>query len=438
MVAKKNAPVKPPTIDLTAKNAENKQNNKQKNASKAKKNNKTSKNNKESANGFMKKIKNWKEAYFSPPIIFAIFCGAFIAIIFSFVLALIGLWPQKEPSPDLMNSPANIAALENQTKKLTQSIEENSQNLIAIKSRLKIVEQTQQNMAEQNQAIKNRLTKINEEILLLNSTLLTKEDLPEPVDLTNINKKIEFLSDKIATIDAGANSADASAIINSISLLREQSELLSEEINNLRAVNSENQIKIDALNEQITKLNEKNTKLAEQLSLLDNKETIINSTPNQLELNILAFKGAINSGQPFSAELAAIKTSNPNINIDNILLENAASGFSPPREIAKQFALLVPQLLAAKPIDKNATLGQKLKEKIFSLLAIRPIGKVEGDSLEAIIANIEDALEKNDFLRAEKLFNSLPKELKPISNNIAEQVANLAKAQKFINELEKG
>ncbi len=426
MVAKRSGPVKPPVLDLEANNPSNKQKktkNEQASSAKQQKPNKD-------ANKLNKLLQN--KLLIST--IFAVFAGAILGVAISFLLALIGVWPQKAPPANLLNSPASIAALEKQTATLEQSVSANSNSIDDINSHLEILQQTLDSAITQNQALENNLAKISEQITIINSQALTKQDLPEQIDLTPIEKRLTILSDKIATIDAGANSADASAIVNSISLLREQSELLKSEINNLQSNIVVNDQTINQLENTLQQLIDENSQLAEKITLLESKKPTTEPVA-QLPISITALEGAIGLGKPFASELGAIKVAFPDIIIPDVLLNNATNGFALPKDIARDFSLLVPKLLAAKQIDENATWSQKLVQKSLSLLAIRPLGEAEGDSLEANIANIETALKNGDFIKADEYFNRLPKDIRALAGDSAKHMANLALAQNFINSL---
>ncbi len=361
------------------------------------------------------------------------FGGAVLGLSAAFMLAFLGFWPQQSTPANLLNSPADIVALEKTAKNQQQIISENANSLNSIISRLEVLEKVQKSSAQDNQEFQENLAQLTKQIVALKSQALTKDDLPEPVDLSQIEKRLTLLNDKIATIDAGANSADASAIVNSITLLREQSNILNDEIANLKANSANYNSKISQLNDRIATISQANDDLTQQLTTISSSSPIV--APKQLPLSTTAFEGAINSGNSFISELAAIKIAFPEINIPKPIIENASTGFTSPNEIIKQFSQLVPKLLAAKPIGENATWSQKLTQKTFSLLAIRPLGETEGDSIEAIIANIEAALNNNDFIKADGFFNMLPQELRLIASNSENDIANMALAQNLINEL---
>ena len=71
----------------------------------------------------------------------------------------------------------------------------------------------------------------------------------------------------------------------------------------------------------------------------------------------------------------------------------------------------------------------------MSLLAIRPIGEVSGNSVEAIISRIEIALDKNDFILANEQIKTLPKEMQDLANKTVSDIENLALAQKFLKTI---
>ncbi len=418
MAAKKPSSAKPPVIDLEAnKPAKAKEQPKSKEKQTA---------SSKFSTGFNKQVLT--------STFIAVIGGAVLGLGAAFMLAFLGFWPQQSTPANLLNSPADIVALEKTAKSQQQVISENANSLNSAVSRLEILEKVQKSNSQDNQVFQENLAQLTKQIAALRNQALTKNDLPEPVDLSQIEKRLTLLNDKITTIDAGANSADASAIVNSITLLREQSNILNNEITNLKASNANYSSKISKLNDSIAAVSQANDDLTQQLATLSTSSPNL-IAPKQSPLSTTAFEGAINSGSSFIGELAAIKIAYPEIDIPKPIIENANTGFTSPNEIIKQFGQLVPELLAAKPIDENATWSQKLAQKTFSVLAIRPLGETEGDSIEAIIANIEVALNNNDFIKANGFFNMLPQELRLIASNSEKDIANMALAQSLINEL---
>src|SRR5690606_15913382 len=86
-----------------------------------------------------------------------------------------------------------------------------------------------------------------------------------------------------------------------------------------------------------------------------------------------ALETAIASGQPFSAELAALETLLPELGLTNSARAIAANGVKPIREIASQFRALIPALLAARPQDPDAGWLDNLLGQAQSAIALRPV-----------------------------------------------------------------
>ncbi len=424
MGAKKSAPLKPPTIDLEAKNASK--------GAKDKKQSSKRIGEKSIKNPF-KFLGNIFKFKFFNSIIFSLFGGAFLGLILAYSLALVGFWPKEETPANLLNSPADIAALEKRANKLEEALNNNSDIIEKANAKIKLLEETLNLTSEKNQAQEQEISKLNEALNNFAQNFVKKEELPEPVDLSQIEKRLTLLSDKIATIDAGANSSDASAIINSISLLREQAQLLSEELNNLKENIAANNIKITNIEQKISEFNIINNELSERLANLENN----NKLPiiGQNEQIILEFENAIYGSKPYIGELAKIKSAYPDLIIDEIIENNSSTGLPSPQKVANKFSLLVPKILAAKPIDKEASFLDRLGQRALSLLAIRPLEGGQDNSPEAIIANIEKALKEQDFIKAQNLIAKLPEPMKEIAKEIALDINKLAVAQKLINSL---
>lgn len=127
-----------------------------------------------------------------------------------------------------------------------------------------------------------------------------------------------------------------------------------------------------------------------------------------------ALEAAIASGQPFGAELAAIEALVPELGLSNPVRAIAANGVTPLRETARAFRALIPGLLAARPQDPEAGWLDTLMGQAESVLALRPVD-AGARTPEAIVGRIETALDNGDATTARTLLLDLPAPMQAVA-----------------------
>jgi hypothetical protein len=119
-------------------------------------------------------------------------------------------------------------------------------------------------------------------------------------------------------------------------------------------------------------------------------------------------KAAIDRGGAFASELETFATVAPASPELEQLKNLAASGVPSKAELSAAFGKAADAMLAAaQTIDPNAGLFARLTASAKGLVRSRPVGVIEGDSPEALVARMEAALGKGDLdaalAEAEKL-----------------------------------
>ncbi|CAN7330505.1 hypothetical protein LJR255_001800 [Pararhizobium sp. LjRoot255] len=128
---------------------------------------------------------------------------------------------------------------------------------------------------------------------------------------------------------------------------------------------------------------------------------------------VTALKTAIDRGGPFLAELDALKsiaTTDPAV---AGLAGDAALGVSPRADLVRDFPATADAMLeATQHSDPNQGIFSRLMDSASSAIRIRPVGNVEGDGPEAVIARIEDKLTNGDLKGASLEWQALPEPAK--------------------------
>lgn len=129
-----------------------------------------------------------------------------------------------------------------------------------------------------------------------------------------------------------------------------------------------------------------------------------------------ALKTAIDRGGPFTGELqtfSGIAGSDPAV---QTLEKFAQSGVPSASDLVQKFPQTATTILnAAHQTDEQAGIGSRLLSSAMQMVKVRPVGDVEGDTPEAIVARMEDKLRKGDLKGASTEWDVLPQPAKDAS-----------------------
>jgi hypothetical protein len=95
---------------------------------------------------------------------------------------------------------------------------------------------------------------------------------------------------------------------------------------------------------------------------------------------------------------------------------------------------MLPQMLTQRPPTPNANWQQRMLETMKSILALRPIGLTDGDPVENLVAQIEAAINRQDFISATHLINLLPPPMFAALDDIPEQISVMAEATLLLDK----
>src|SRR5690606_33460503 len=92
-------------------------------------------------------------------------------------------------------------------------------------------------------------------------------------------------------------------------------------------------------------------------------------------------------------------------------------------------------MLAGRPASEGANWQDAAAGWFRGLIAMRPADAVEGDSPDAVVARLEAAVDRRDFLAAETELAALPDSMRRAAEAFAADIASLAAAQAFLGQL---
>ena len=122
-----------------------------------------------------------------------------------------------------------------------------------------------------------------------------------------------------------------------------------------------------------------------------------------------ALKTAIDRGGPYLAELEAFASIAPDDPSVAGLREHAAIGVASRSDLVRDFQPTAEAILdAVHQPEGDQGIVSRLMASATSAIRVRPVGSIEGDTPEAIVARIENKLQNGDFKGAQIEWQSLP------------------------------
>jgi hypothetical protein len=170
-----------------------------------------------------------------------------------------------------------------------------------------------------------------------------------------------------------------------------------------------------------------NAAKAELAGRIDQAEQKLNEPVNDIEMAkavaVTALKTAIDRGGPFLAELDALRSIAPEDAAVKDLAEVAATGVATRTELRETFPATADAMLdALDQPDPNEGIFARLMSSAMSGIRVRPIGSVEGETPEAVIARIEDKLNNGDLKGASLEWAGLPEPAKAAGQDFKEKL----------------
>jgi hypothetical protein len=249
---------------------------------------------------------------------------------------------------------------------------------------------------------------------------------PPTVDLAPIDSRLKTLSDRVEAIAAGASSADAGALAANLAALQKSLGDLGSKVTALSDAQSATDGKLGALNGEIA---------AAKAALAQEADAAKASATNaaaQLPIALTGLENAFAVGRPYAAELASLRTLQPNVSIPPSVAEHAETGLARPDDLTASFTAALPDILAAEPAKPNAGWQDAAMNWAKTVLALRPAGEISGTDPDAVTSRLEAAIGRHDYAAATSLFAALPEPMRLAAKDLPQQVATQAEAQNFL------
>jgi hypothetical protein len=128
-----------------------------------------------------------------------------------------------------------------------------------------------------------------------------------------------------------------------------------------------------------------------------------------LAIAAAGLKAAIDRGDPFMTELETYASIAPGAQEIADLRGLAASGVPTRAAISAEVNAAANRMIAAAaPVAEDAGFFGRLLDSMQSVIKVRPIGDIEGDGVDAIVARLEAAVRAGDYGRAISEYETLP------------------------------
>ena len=358
----------------------------------------------------------------TPALIAAGFVGGVLALGGGAAIGWLGPWGDNgSPSPELTSLQGEVADLKSQLQAGINAASRNAEE--AAKNAVSSAMSDVDSKLDENAAQVAALTQDIDEL----RGAIESGGAGDGAALQALKDRLTGLEEKIAALDASPPADGAS----------------QESLANLDNRIVELEKSISATSDVAEKALQSSESVTTAISALESKlDTLAQRVDQQaanpevaLAIAAAALKSAIDRGLPFMTELetyAAIAPDAPEI---AALRDLAASGVPTRTDITAEMATVADAMIAAMNIsDPDDGLFQRLLSSAQSLIKVRPIGMVEGDTPAAIIARMEVAVSGNDYARALAEYDSLPDAAKKAGESFAAKIEARMKADELIDK----
>lgn len=238
------------------------------------------------------------------------------------------------------------------------------------------------------------ITALSNEIEAL-KTRVSETSTASPVDLQPIETRIAALETA-----AGDETGTAGASPEAVTKLEGDVTRLTTELAALREAVARTTEAVSATESQLTeRIAAAEQKLDEPRSDIAMARAVAAS----------ALKTAIDRGGPYLAELEAFASIAPDDPSVAGLREQAAVGVPSRSDLVRDFQKTADTILdAVHQPDGDQGIFNRLMSSAASAIRVRPVGTVEGDTPEAVVARIETKLQNGDFKGAQIEWQTLP------------------------------
>ncbi|SFI52255.1 COG4223 family protein [Aerobium aerolatum] len=307
--------------------------------------------------------------------------------------------PQDNSGPAIAALESELATLRNQIAQLPAPAGDNGETT----GRIEALETRAESFAGDIEALRNEIAQAPD-----------GSASPAPAfDATPLEERIAALETNLGSIANGG--VDEAALDQRLSAIRD-------DIAAARQAQVAADARLSSLEQSLTQLTGKVEEAAQAPS-------------TALIVAASSLKAAIDRGTPFLSELETYATLNPDAPQIAELRNLAASGVPTRTAIAAEAeAAANAMIAAARPVDPNAGVLDRLASSAMGLVQVRPVGMVEGAGVPETTARIEAAVQAGDYARAITEVETLPGQAQAAGATFIERLKARMAADQLVDE----
>ncbi len=334
--------------------------------------------------------------------------GAVLGCMLTYLMANVVAFPDKRPQ---IADPAPTLA-------------QQAASLSELGTRLAAVEE----QAKRTQAgLDTTVTQLAQGLTELRASIAALPKPADPVDMTPLSDRLTSLEAKVDAIGAGASPADASALAATIDKLK--SELDSVAVR-FAALDQRLGAQDAAIAATRTDIDATKTAIATQNRTLGGADI---APAVRLPLVVTGLESAFGSGRAYATELRSLTALLPDLVVPKSIIDGAAGGLPRPDAVAERFTAQIPVILAGRTATSSGDIGQDAVDWMKALLAFRPAGEREGDTPDAVMSRLEAAVGRHEFQDAAAELSRLPEPMQIAAGDVGADIRTLAEADQFIS-----
>lgn len=248
-------------------------------------------------------------------------------------------------------------------------------------------------------------------------------------DLTGIQAELRTLEGRVEAVAAGASSADADALAQSLVGIEQSLAALASRMSEIDRQFAATDAAIGTFSADLA---------AAKAAIAAQNQSIGGADIGpavKLPLVVSGLEAAFAGGRPYASELASLAAILPDLDVPAPVEAAAGDGLARADDLADRFSAIVPQMLAGRVGTGTGDWSRDALEWAKALLALRPAGEVAGDTPEAVISRLEAAMQRRDFIAASALLAQLPEPMRVAAGPLAAQIVARAEAEGFIARL---
>lgn len=260
-----------------------------------------------------------------------------------------------------------------------------------------------------------------------------------------VQSELSVLTDRVAALEnrepagVATTGVDLAPLSAEISALEARVDELATQAVSPNAENDDQLRSIAALKADLVALKQSATSAIDTVTariaaLEAQQQASVSLEENRVRLPLIlsGFETAFAAGRSYDGELAALREALPDLPVPDTIAAAAMTGITRPDAIVEAFNAVLPDILAARPLDGEAGWQGATADWFRGVIALRPTGDVAGDDPEARIARLEAALARRDFALAQAEFLRLPEPMQAAAGVVAGDIAAQADAAAFL------